>query len=219
MVFWAIAGVLAILVASLVLRNMVRGPQGAALSRGSYDVSVYRAQLADVDRDVARGVVKAEDAERLKTEISRRILSAADDTTPEAAPPQQAGIVPMAALSLVLVAGSLGLYFWIGAPGYGDMALQDRFDAAEELRQSRPSQAEALANMPAPDLSDLPEDTRALMQRLRDTVANRPDDLQGHTFLAQYEARIGNYAAAAEAQAGVLRIKGDAATQQRVCSL
>ena len=47
------------------------------------------------------------------------------------------------------------------------------------------------------------------MQQLRETVANRPDDLQGHRLLAQNEARMGNFTAAADAQQEVLRLMGD----------
>ena len=40
-------------------------------------------------------------------------------------------------------------------------------------------------------------------------MAQRPDDLQGHILLAQTEARLGNFAAAARAQAGIVRIRAD----------
>jgi cytochrome c-type biogenesis protein CcmH len=52
----------------------------------------------------------------------------------------------------------------------------------------------------------------ALVEKLRETVAARPDDLQGHILLAQNEANLGNFKASARAQQGVLRIKGDDAS-------
>jgi hypothetical protein len=42
----------------------------------AFDVQVYRAQLLEVDRDVMAGRVSEPDAERLRVEISRRILEA-----------------------------------------------------------------------------------------------------------------------------------------------
>ena len=50
------------------------------------------------------------------------------------------------------------------------------------------------------------------MERLRTTVAERPDDLQGHRLLARNEAALGNFAAARAAQARVMEILGDEAT-------
>jgi cytochrome c-type biogenesis protein CcmH len=51
-----------------------------------------------------------------------------------------------------------------------------------------------------------------LVEQLRAAVANRPDDAQGHILLAQTEARLGNFSAAARAQGGLVRIRGDAVT-------
>ena len=52
-----------------------------------------------------------------------------------------------------------------------------------------------------------------LMEKLRATVEARPDDLRGLGLLAENEAKLGNFAAAREAQTRVLEIKGDAANE------
>src|SRR5438874_2227755 len=44
-------------------------------SRDAYNLAVYRDQLAEVERDLARGVLTAEQADAARTEISRRILA------------------------------------------------------------------------------------------------------------------------------------------------
>ncbi|HCT32524.1 MAG TPA: c-type cytochrome biogenesis protein CcmI, partial [Sulfitobacter sp.] len=76
-------------------------------------------------------------------------------------------------------------------------------------RRNRPDQATAEAELPAADLPpELSPEYEALLTRLRETVAARPDDVQGHVLLAQNEARVGNYAAAAAAQGKVVRLKG-----------
>ncbi|MGH6969026.1 MAG: c-type cytochrome biogenesis protein CcmI, partial [Stellaceae bacterium] len=43
-----------------------------ALTRGRYDRAVYRDQLAEIERDVARGIVRPEDAAAARREIERR---------------------------------------------------------------------------------------------------------------------------------------------------
>lgn len=110
---------------------------------------------------------------------------------------------------IALGAGSLALYWHLGQPGYGDLALADRIAFAEDMRRNRPSQQSAVESLPAsPSTEGLSADYLALIQQLRATVKERPEDLQGQTLLAQNEARIGNFAAAAEAQGNVLRLKG-----------
>ena len=50
-------------------------------------------------------------------------------------------------------------------------------------------------------------------------MADRPDDVQGHTLLVQQERRIGNFAAAKTAQARVLTLKGDVINAQDLADM
>lgn len=211
MTFWITIFALAILVVLWLFVAMRRASETALPDAADFDVQVYRDQLSEVERDVARGVVPAEDAERVRTEISRRILAAdaaaARPVEASAAGPQR---VLIAVIALFLVGGSYGLYKVIGAPGYGDLALDKRIAVAEDLRRNRPDQATAVAGLRPPGLpEDIDEGFLTLMDRLRSTVAERPNDLEGHVLLAQNEARIGNLTAAAVAQERVLALKGD----------
>lgn len=215
--FWIIAAAGAVLVTVLLIRALWRGATAPVPTRGEHDLQVYRDQLAEVEREVARGVLSSEDAARAKTEISRRILAA--DTSRAA--DMQVGGTPskplMAVIALALIGGSLFMYSRLGAPGYGDLALRDRIAFAKTLRENRPSQADAIAGVPevsvAPDLS--PE-YQALLTQLRETVAKRPNDAKGQALLAQNEARVGNFSAAADAQSAVVRLKGPDATTEEV---
>jgi cytochrome c-type biogenesis protein CcmH len=212
MMFWVIIGAMAVLVTALLSQAVLRARAQDVAGAAEFDLRVYRDQLAEVDRDVARGVLPEEDAERVRTEISRRILAsdaASRGTTHASSAPQTPILL---ALAVVLLGGSLALYLQIGAPGYGDLALEDRKAMAQQMRESRPSQQAAqdsLAPFAAPEMA--PE-MAALLTRLREVVGERPDDVQGQIFLAQYEARIGNFTAAVAAQDAVLRIKSDTAT-------
>ncbi len=112
-----------------------------------------------------------------------------------------------------LVGGSLYLYRDLGAPGYGDLALNTRIEMAETARETRPDQADC-RGQPArwQPATGIERGLHPLIEQLRTTVAQRPDDLQGQMLLARNEAAIGNFIAAHTAQREVLRIKGDAAT-------
>ncbi|MEM9125800.1 MAG: c-type cytochrome biogenesis protein CcmI, partial [Pseudomonadota bacterium] len=75
MTFWVLTFLIALLIAVVLSRTLLRGRKDAGPS-AAYDLRVYREQLASVDRDLARGVIGAADADRVRTEISRRILAA-----------------------------------------------------------------------------------------------------------------------------------------------
>lgn len=213
--FWIIITLLAVLVLALLTLALLRGRPGLEPS-AAYDMRIYRDQLKEVDRDLARGVIAPGDAERVRTEVSRRILTADSEMSQGATGPGQTGAPTWAALvilTLCLLGGSLWLYRDLGAPGYGDLAQSTRIALAEEARRVRPPQAEAEASLPpSPQTEPLGEDYIALVERLRETVAERPDDLQGQTLLARNEAILGNYAAAYRAQGEVVRLKGSDAT-------
>jgi cytochrome c-type biogenesis protein CcmH len=217
MTFWIVAFVMAAAVAALILLALRRG--GEEQRAAEADLRVYRDQLKEVDRDLARGVLSQTDAETIRVEVSRRLLEA----DRQAALASDGGRAPgaatgaVAALAAVAVlGGTFALYQWLGAPGYPDLPLATRIEMAEAARANRPAQAEAEAEVAG--MAQLPveasEDYLKLMDRLRATVAERPDDLQGHRLLARNEAALGNFVAAREAQARVIELLGDAATAQ-----
>ncbi|MEL6450830.1 MAG: c-type cytochrome biogenesis protein CcmI [Pseudomonadota bacterium] len=212
--FWIVTALITLAVVATFARALLRGAD-AERPPAAYDLDVYRDQLKEVDRDLERGVVSPADAERARTEVSRRIL-AADAALQKAQTrsTRRGGTAVVAGVTaLVLVGGSYAIYLQLGAPGYGDLALADRIEASDILRTERPSQATAEASLPArTPPTDVPPDYVALVEQLRNAVAERPDDLQGLNLLSQAESRLGNFVAAHEAKAQVIALKGDAAT-------
>ncbi|MES0823936.1 c-type cytochrome biogenesis protein CcmI [Ruegeria sp. SCP11] len=203
----------ALLIAAILGFSLLRGRKTREPA-AAYDLRVYREQLAGVDRDLARGVIGEADADRVRTEISRRILAAdaqMQASTKQAGPPRWATVAAFAAIALIVVGGAVGLYRQMGAAGLPDQPLTQRLERAEALRAERPTQAEAEAAAPPTQLPELDESYANLLNQLRDTVAARPDDLQGHILLAQHEANAGNYPAAYQAQQRVIELSGDAA--------
>ena len=213
MIFWLIAAAIAAC-AAWVLLAPLRTPARVAAPAESADMRIYRDQLAEVDRDLARGTLDEGEAARLRIEVQRRLLDADRTHQSEAV----AGRAPisalralMIALPLVLVGGGLALYATLGAPGAHDFSMQDRLAMAEQMNAARPSQAEAVAAAPDREVTNADPKFLELMTKLRAAVTERPDDLEGHLLLARNEAVLGRYDAAATAQANVVRLKGDAA--------
>lgn len=218
--FWILAILITLTVAAILARAVVRGARDEVESRAASDVAVYRAQLEEVDRDVARGVIDKADAERVHAEIARRLIAADKAQTAEQRSTRGAPATVALVIIAVSMAGSVASYWWLGAPGYGDMALKDRIAFAEEVRISRPDQAVAEASLP-PFVDPVNIDPRyqQLLTQLRETVAQRPDDIQGHVLLAQQERRIGNFGAAKDAQTRLLTLKGADVNAQDLADL
>ncbi len=211
MIFWVLVSLTAALIAGLLGLTMLRGRRSDEPA-AAYDLRVYREQLAGVDRDLARGVVGAEDAERLRNEISRRILAADAKMRAEQdneGPGPAVSVVSVVAVGAVLLGGALFMYWQTGAAGYPDLPLGKRIELAEELRENRLSQTDAERQSPGFTKPVLDDGYAELLQRLRDTVAQRPDDLQGHTLLAQHETNAGNFKEGYEAQIKVIALTGD----------
>lgn len=217
MVFWLITSLLAIGAAAMLALALWRGHDTARPS-AQFDLNVYRDQLAEVERDLARGVIAPDDAERLLTEISRRILSADKALREETADAQSPKVLKYCVLLVLaagLVGGSYAMYRTLGAPGYGDLSLATRIEAAKDARAQRPSQETVEATLPAPGFDpNAPAEYIALIKKLREAVAQRPDDLEGAQLLATHEMRLGNAVTAYKAQSHVLRLKADAASAE-----
>jgi cytochrome c-type biogenesis protein CcmH len=234
--FWIITFAMALIVSAVLVLVLIRGRarEDGAEPAVAYDLQVYRDQLRDVDRDLAREVIGKADAERVRVEISRRILAAdaqvrqelttAGELAGELGEPgalrEPAGsvvglpagvtaVVMAGVIIVVLIAGSLGLYSLMGAPGYGDLGLEQRIEMAEKASKERPGQDVAEAQLPPSMPLDLNPGYANLIAQLRDTVAGRPGDLDGQRLLAQHEAKSGNFVAAHQAQAKVIALMGD----------
>lgn len=221
MLFWIIATLPAFAIAARLAQSLLR--QHADRDGQSEDVIIYRDQLAEVDRDLARGVLEPDEAERTRTEIARRLIAAdkaGGAVTADA--PRWPTLIAAAATGLVLIAGSLWVYVLIGAPGTADQPRAPRIAEAEALRADRMSQAEAEAlvgGLPRPDAPTPPQDILDTVERLRASLAADPDDLQGWQVLTDFETRMGNMSSAVEAMTNVIRIKGDTATVEELTGL
>jgi len=219
MIFWIAAIVIAIISIILLLLPLLR-PVKPLVSRSAYDVQIYKDQLKEVETDLARGTLSDEEAKSSRTEVSRRLLAAAEaeasetlsDNAPKAVSRILAGLV-----ALVLVGGSVGVYYKVGVPGLPDLPLQQRL-------ADRPSQAEgekAAQDRAATVQSDAQQpDPRQLelVQQLQDILKNPPADmtlerrLVGQRMLADNLALLGRYVEARQAQDVVMDLLGKNAT-------
>lgn len=122
LVFWTLAGLITALAGWLVLSHARRGADTVALVSDT-----GAAELAELDRLKARGLLDDETLAAARAEAARRLLTA----PPPAAVPVVGGrdrTIAMAALGAT-AAATLGLYALMGQPGMPDQTYGSRVDA------------------------------------------------------------------------------------------
>lgn len=124
---------IAVLLLALPFLRRQRAP-----ARQSFDLSVHQDQLAELERDVERGLIDGEAARSARLEIERRILAIAGEGTPAA---QETGGRPWAtvavgaALIIAVPAASAFLYLETGKPKLRDLPLASRPAPEEQLSE------------------------------------------------------------------------------------
>ncbi|MCE8420241.1 c-type cytochrome biogenesis protein CcmI [Rhodovulum sulfidophilum] len=215
MTFIVVAIGMAAVIAAVLTLTLVRGRRGDEPA-AAYDLRVYRDQLDEVERDLGRGIITEDEAARIRTEVSRRVLEADRKLARQSGSGQAPKALSLAAgvaVLAVLMGGTWITYSANGAPGYADQPLDLRKTEAADYRATRMKQAEAeeqappMPGLPPPDAEHL-----ELVKKLREVVAQRGDDPQGLALLAHNEAALGNFRAAYEAQKRLIALKGGSAT-------
>jgi len=79
------------------------------LEAAESDLLVYREQLGEIDRDVARGVLSEADAEAVRLEVQRRLLAADRKAGTAAAMSGGPARLPAVLTAIAVVAGGLRL--------------------------------------------------------------------------------------------------------------
>lgn len=185
MLFWIIAAVLT-LGASIAVLLPLSGRLGSRAE--GKDIEVYRDQLAEIDRDMARGLIRSEEAEQARTEIARRIIRAnAEEGRTSSRSSLSARVAATAAVLAVPVV-SWGIYGMIGSPGLPSQPLQERL--TRDPSQSTESE---------------------LIARAEQHLAANPDDGRGWDVLAPVYLRLGRFDDAVIAYRNAIRLLGPTA--------
>ena len=166
--------------------------RGASASAGGSEAVVYRDQLAEIERDVAAGLIGVSEAEAARVEIGRRLLAAADS---ERDLPARSNLGLRRASAIVALVGlpvaAVMFYLALGSPWLGDFPLASRTRAAD-------------ANQP---LENMVAQVEAHLEK-------NPTDARGWTVLAPVLARLGRYDDAVRAYRNVITYAGDGAERR-----
>lgn len=117
---WAIFAAMTALAMAFVLVPLLRGRAKVA-ARADYDLAVYKDQLAELDRDLERGVLTADQAGAARVEIQRRMLAAAEAGGKAADAAPRRILAPAAVVAVLLPVAAFGLYAVLGSPRLPDV--------------------------------------------------------------------------------------------------
>ena len=193
MLFWVVAAVLTFAASAAVIWPFLRKPASSA-DHASHDVEVYRDQLAEIDRDVQRGVIGLAEAEEARAEIGRRILKEAARAGTGATPGSSRLTRTIATISMAAVpAIALAAYAMTGSPGMPDQRL-----------------AERLSGNPAQNTVE------ELLARAEMHLRANPQDGRGWEVVAPIYLRVGRAEDAVLAAENAIRLEGETAARLNV---
>src|SRR3954471_20981067 len=189
MVLWFVFALMTVAAIFAVLLPL--GRSGRAQNQGS-EVAVYKDQLAEIERDLAAGLIAAPEAEAARVEISRRLLAAAGSEParePASSLKWRRAAAVLALVGLPLVA--IGVYIPLGSPRLEDFPL------AQRARGSAPGMG--LEN---------------LVVQVEQHLEKNPTDGRGWSVLAPVLERLGRFDDAARAYRNSLTYNGESAERR-----
>ena len=124
--FWISSGLLTLLVLAVLCWPLLRRHGSTGASRKAINTAIYRDQLAELERDLASGVLSQADYGSARDELERRVLEdvAIDEAAPAGNTPRR---LPRTALALAvtLPLAAAVLYVVLGTPAALDPAARE----------------------------------------------------------------------------------------------
>lgn len=190
MSFWIVAAFLTLLTCMTLLVPMTRRRDSSVDEAGS-DLAVYQDQFAELDRDVARGSINAQEAAEARAEIGRRILKSASKSESVAAGSGRTGRVIATLAILAVPLASWGIYAAVGSPHLPAQPLSAR-----------------LSGNPAENT------VQELIARAERHLAANPEDGHGWAVVAPIYQRLGDYERASIAWKQAIELLGSTAERE-----
>lgn len=202
--FWIFAVLLIAVALCYVLPPLLQRAEGTDDEGEQTNVSIYRDQLAELERDMRDGVLDEEQHEQGRLELQRRLLEDVAPAQGEDAPAtvgnsarrgRTAAIATGTAIPLLAVL----LYFQIGTP--------KALTPGQPVSSGRgEDEAVAPAGLPgAPSAQEIEKRVAKLAARLKEN----PDDAQGWAMLARSYQNFKRYKEASDAYARAAALKSN----------
>jgi len=195
--FWIAAALMTVAAVATVLLPLLRKARNRGPDRAEYDITVYKDQLAEIERDRERGLLGGDEAEAAAVEIQRRMLKAAgpdEETAPGSPGARGPRILALPALIAALViVPAFALYMVLGSPDTPNLPYAERNIGAEiAAREGQLERREVLQ----------------LTAKLIESLKKRPNDYKGWMLLGRTYLTINEFGAALEAFRQATEISG-----------
>ena len=189
MVLWMIFALLAGATLIGILYPFLRS-KPPVLDEAAYDTAVFKDQLHEIADEEERGVISKAEAQAARTEVSRRLLAAAEGGKKKAklaiARSASGATLALVSVFLLVPVASTALYLVYGSPGLPDQPLAARLQAP-----------------------DGHQDIAALVARVEARLREDPQDGRGWEVLAPVYLRQRRFADAANAYGKAAQLLGE----------
>ena len=174
--FAIFASLLILVVAAFIVPPLWLGlrPGKNIAERKAANLSIFRDQLAELEREKAEGTLAESDFEPAKLELQRRLL---EEVQPEAGAAEIHGPSRKTALAVLILLPLLALF------GYGTLGNLKALDPSERAAPAQMTQEQIVG----------------MVSKLAERVQANPDDLKGWLMLARSYKTMGRYAEAGDA--------------------
>src|SRR4051812_44981472 len=189
MTLWFVFALMTALAVFAVLWPLGRGTKP---QREGNESTVYKDQLAEIERDVSAGLIGVSEAEAARVEIGRRLLAADDAERVSPSPVNtrlRRGVAVIALAGLPLIAAAF--YLPLGSPRLPDFPLSQRAQA--------PAASQPLDN---------------LVAQVEAHLEKNPTDGRGWNVLAPVLTRLGRFDEAVRAYRNSITYNGDSAAHR-----
>ena len=181
------AGLMLVIALAFVLLPLLRGRRTAEPEvQRALTLAIHRDALAELDRDLAAGLIDDAQYRVACSELERRVLDEAGSVPAPAA--RATGRWVAVAAALVVPALAVPVYLVLGQP------------LAVDAPRSTPVAAQ-------PEVT--PERIKAMVEQLAERLKNEPDNVDGWRMLARSYANLQRFDEAADAYAKLVKLVGD----------
>ena len=178
-----IAVAMVVLAIAWIVWPLLRPQAGAPVEHAAANVAIFKDQFADLDADLARGTITAQQHSEAKAELERRLL---DDVhgTPAASSPAPRSRWPAIAVALLIPVAAAALYWQIGTP-------------------------EVFTSELAKDGQPTHEQIEAMIEQVNQRLEREPENADGWAILARTYYTLGRFTEASAAYARLFELRPD----------
>lgn len=195
--FWIGAAVMVAVGLALILPPLLGKGRATGAVRDALNVDIYKDRLAELEGELANGILTGEQYEQAKEELQRDLLfnteTGNEAQGPKGDAPAGRWVAVFVGLGVPLLA--VILYLQMGAREFLDAPPQTQAAAGAGHQQGGGAMS--------------PEQVDAMVQQLVERLKAQPDDAEGWLLLGRTLAMMQRYKDAADAYANAYRLVGD----------